>query len=64
MGLPHVIQKPRAKAAKWSAGGQKHTNKFEVRNWKLTGTTEEELITLVLENTAQGRVKYLKSTGF
>lgn len=53
-GPPHVIQRPRAKTVKWSSVGVK--NKYEVRNWEVTGKNEVELITSGLVNTAQGGV--------
>lgn len=58
-GPLHVIQRPRAMAAKWSSEGQS-LNKFEARNWSVPGKTEAELITSGLVNTAQEGVKLFK----
>lgn len=52
-GPPNVIQRPRAKKAKCSLEEQNLTNKVEVRNSKVTGKAEVELITSISVNTAQ-----------
>lgn len=54
---PHVIQKARAKTTNGPQRNNGPTNKFEVRNWKVTSKIEEvELISPVLVSTALGGV--------
>lgn len=44
--------------------GENLTNKFESRNWKVSGKNEAELITSILANTTKGGGNCSKSTGF